>query len=249
MRVKSTSAPRQSLYGLSINTLDRASLFSLVDARMAEGLVTSINFLNAHCFNVAQKDKRYRAALENCTVLLNDGVGVDIAGKLAGVSFPENMNGTDLIPEFFSYARDHGLAVYCMGSTDEVIERAARIFERDYPDLTLAGYSNGFFDNSDEVVTRINASGADMLVLGMGVPLQEIWTDEHLAQLYSVRLCICGGAIFDFVSGNVMRAPPLVRRLKMEWLFRLAQEPRRLFSRYVLGSFVFLYNIIARRKT
>ncbi len=111
----------------------------------------------------------------------------------------------------------------------------------------MVGYSNGFIDNPTLVIDQINQSRADAVILGMGVPKQELWVAKHSANLTSAKIFVSGGAIFDFISGNVKRAPHFIRRIKMEWLFRLIQEPIRLFSRYVLGTFVFFYNVVVRR--
>jgi len=234
-------------YNLEVNVLDRTSLFRELARRVSlRDHPVSINFLNAHCFNIAQKNVNYRAALGRCTYLLNDGVGIDIAGRLVGIHFKENLNGTDLIPELLQFFAEKGLSVFFFGAKPEVIQEARREIAKTYPDLSIAGHCDGYDRDPTSVIDQINSSRADALILGLGVPTQELWVDRYGSQLTRAKICVSGGAIFDFVSGNVKRAPRLIRRLRLEWLFRLIQEPRRLFSRYILGSVLFFYHVLVR---
>jgi exopolysaccharide biosynthesis WecB/TagA/CpsF family protein len=177
---------------------------------------------------------------------LNDGAGVDLAGKLKGIRFEENMNGTDLIPELLQLFAEAGLSVYFFGAQPDVIQAAVAEIARLNPNLSIAGFSHGYVDNPESVVERINASGAGAVVLGLGVPSQELWVDRYGSRLTNVRVCVSGGAIFDFISGRFKRAPVFMRRLSLEWIFRLMQEPRRLFQRYIPGNVLFLYYVLVR---
>lgn len=246
MTTEDSSHSKVKFFNLHVNVLDTQAFFNALQYCLSKGQTVSINFLNAHCFNIAQKNGEYRNALEQSTFLLNDGVGVDIAGKLIGVHFKENLNGTDLIPQLLEYFAKNKLKVYCFGASRKVIEEATSQIEADYPDLSIVGYSDGFVDNPALVIKQINNSQADAVILGLGVPKQELWVANYGDQLKSARILVSGGAIFDFISGNILRAPNFIRRIKLEWLFRLIQEPVRLFSRYVLGPFVFFYYVIIR---
>ncbi len=246
MTTEEHSHSKVKFFNLHINVLDTPEFFSELQYYLSQGRRVSINFLNAHCFNIAQKSDEYKEALEDSTFLLNDGIGVNIAGKLVGVHFKENLNGTDLIPQMLEYFAKSKLSVFCFGASEEVIKMAVQNIEADYPGLSIAGFCDGYEDDADLVIDKINESQADAVILGMGVPRQELWVAHNGDRLTSVRIFVSGGAMFDFISGNVLRAPRFVRRIKLEWLFRLVQEPIRLFSRYVLGPFVFLYYSIVR---
>jgi len=240
MTTEDPSHSKVKFLNLHIDVLDTPGFFTTLQHYLSKGEIVSVNFLNAHCFNIAQK-------LEESTFLLNDGVGVDIAGKLIGVHFKENLNGTDLIPQMLEYFARSGMSVFCFGASKEVIEKAVQNIEASHPDLSVVGYCDGYEDDAERVINQINQSQADAVILGLGVPRQELWVANNGVRLRSARVLVSGGAIFDFISGNVMRAPLFIRHIKLEWLFRLAQEPVRLFSRYVLGTFVFLYYVIVRR--
>ena len=247
MTFRPSNRSKVEFFNLSIDVLDRQGLFSELRQHLSKGQKVTINFLNAHCFNIAQKNTEYKNALQRCTFLLNDGVGVNIAGKLIGVEFKENMNGTDLIPHLIDFFAKSSLTVFCLGAKKEVIERAVRKMEIDYSMLSIVGYRDGYVDDPAAVVAEINSSNADVVILGMGVPRQELWVDNYGSHLKSARVFVSGGAIFDFISGNVIRAPLFIRRIKLEWLFRLVQEPTRLFSRYVIGNLLFFYYVVTRR--
>ena len=235
-------------YNLMVNVIGRAELLGAVRQQAISAGQTTINFLNAHCFNIAQQNEPYKKALNSCTFLLNDGVGVDIAGKFAGVRFEENLNGTDLIPEILDVLASANQSVFLFGAKPDVIAKAAKSIASTHPNLTIAGFCDGYATDPQEVVDQIRSSSADAVILGLGVPLQELWVEQHADEVKCAKVFVCGGAIFDFISGNVRRAPEAIRRIKLEWLYRLIQEPKRLFSRYVLGSFQFLYYLVTRRR-
>lgn len=247
MTDRKESRSKVKFFNLSIDVLNSQGFFRELQQCLSKDHNVSINFLNAHCFNTAQKNDKYKNALERCTFLLNDGVGVNIAGKLIGVRFKENMNGTDLIPQMIRFFASNKMTLFCFGAKKEVIEKAVANIEADYPGLSVVGYSDGYVEDPATIVDQINLSQADAVILGLGVPRQELWVENHGARLNSVRVLVSGGAIFDFISGNVVRAPLFIRRIKLEWLFRLVQEPGRLFSRYVIGNFLFFYYVVTRR--
>lgn len=235
---------KRKYFNLELDVLDRQGVFRAVRETIRVSSQININFLNAHCFNVAQKNAEYASALKQSSLLLNDGIGVDIGAKVLGFRFPENLNGTDLIPELVGVFAEDGVPVFFLGARDEVISKAVETLTTRFPSLRVAGYSSGYFKDEKQLNARISESGACAVIVGMGVPLQELWVQRNKANLPGIRVFVAGGAIFDFLSGTVKRAPLWVQKLKLEWLFRLLQEPKRLFSRYVIGNFVFLLSIL-----
>lgn len=210
-------------------------------ARLLSARNCVANFMNAHCCNVRAKDRAYADALERSDVLLPDGVGVEIAAKLSGEKLEANLNGTDLLPVLLTKAARMGKSVFLFGGAPGTAERAAQALLDATPNLIIAGTRNGYEGavNEDATVAHINASGADIVLVALGVPKQELWIDRNAHRL-NAALMMGVGAAFDFYAGNVARAPKLVRKMRAEWIWRLAMEPRRLASRYLMGNATFL---------
>ena len=198
-------------------------------------------FMNAHCCNIRRKNKTYAHAVDAADVLLPDGVGVSMAGRMAGQELTANLNGTDLVPALMQRAADMGKSVYLFGGTPGTAEAAAENLQTAIPDLMIVGTRDGFMGALDPmaVIADINASGADIVIVAMGVPMQEMWIDRHASAL-DAPLCLGVGAALDFLAGNVKRAPNPVRKVKMEWVWRLAMEPKRMAKRYLYGNVAFL---------
>lgn len=223
----------------AIHALDRAVASGRWPVRLA--------FLNAHGANLASRDAAFRAALARCTVL-NDGIGVDIAaGVLTGRRFPENLNGTDFLPRYLEETR-HRYRLFLLGAKPGVAERAAAAFLARAPRHELAGARHGYFSPADigSIVAEIRASEADMLLVALGNPAQELFIARH-AEAAGVRLAAAVGGLFDFASGDMPRAPALLRRAGLEWTFRLAMEPKRMWRRYVVGNPEFLARVAVAR--
>ena len=197
----------------------------------------TLSIVNAHTLNLAFHDQNYRDVLNRSDVVLNDGLGLDLYGRLAGAPFAYNFNGTDLFPRLFREA-NVPIRVFLYGGAQGRADRAATVIESRYPNVRVVGARHGFIQES--AVEAINAANPDVLLVGLGNPRQELWIDERRDQLH-VGVAAGVGALIDFFSGAVPRAPELVRRVRMEWAYRLAREPRRLFRRYVLGNPVFLF--------
>lgn len=209
-----------------------------------------IYFLNAHCCNIARKNKEYKNAINSNTLVLNDGIGVKLALKVFGIKEKENMNGTDFIPEIINLAIDLNKKIYLLGGQKGVVDKVERKLIEKNPRVNIVGKHDGYFndDESQNIINEINEKKVDLLIVGMGVPLQEIWLNKNMHKFESVKIGVAGGAILDFLSGNVKRAPMIMRQLKLEWLYRLYLEPNRLWKRYLIGNFEFIYNVFKEKK-
>lgn len=198
-------------------------------------------FMNAHCCNVMNRDRRYATAVRCADVLLPDGIGVALAAKMTGQQLAENLNGTDLIPVLLAEAAKCGKSVYLFGGTPGTAEAAAQNLTAKFPNLRIVGTRDGFAGAEDDatVIADMNDRGADIVLVALGVPQQEIWLHRN-APMLNADLMMGVGAAFDFFAGNVQRAPKWVRSMKSEWVWRLAMEPRRLASRYLIGNGTFL---------
>ena len=207
-----------------------------------------VSFANAHCVNVAAADPEYMRILHETPFVFPDGIGVKIGARLAGVRLQANVNGTDLFPLLCQAMEREERAVYLLGARPGVVEKVRARLARDYPGLRLAGFHHGYFTPQEEpaLIDEIASSGADVLFVAMGVPVQEKWIARHRDRL-GVRVAIGVGALFDFYSRQMPRAPRWMRKYGLEWLYRLYREPRRMWNRYVVGNPVFLARAVGRK--
>jgi alpha-1,3-mannosyltransferase len=202
-----------------------------------------VGFCNAHTVNLAAHDEQLVDALRTFLVL-NDGVGVDLASRLLyGRPFPDNLVGTDFVPRLLD-ASQHELTIFLLGSAEGVANKAAAALQKRYPRHRIVGTHHGFFTDAegDRIVRAIASASPDLILIGMGQPRQELWAREKLAQLPAVTMCV--GAFLEFTAGTVRRAPLWMRSVGLEWLFRLALEPRRLGHRYVRGNLEFVARLL-----
>lgn len=207
-----------------------------------------VAYVNAHTLNLASKDPGFRDLLRSASLVLNDGAGLSVAGRLYGRPFPENLNGSDFNPEIARLAARHGWSLFLLGARPGVADRAAERLKAAIPGLEIAGTSDGFFARSDDrrVAEQVQESGADVVMVAMGNPSQEEWLAANLVTT-GARLGVGVGAFFDFTAGEVPRSPRWMNRLGIEWIYRLIQEPRRMWRRYILGNPAFLIRIVAER--
>lgn len=236
------------LFGLSIcnTTLPEASAALLKDA--GEGTRRQVFFVNAHCVNVAAQDRAYLDTLRAADLLYADGSGMRLAAKLAGLPLRDNVNGTDLFPLLCRDAAAAGVGIALLGARPGVAERCAENMRTRFPGLKVVWSHHGYLKDADVpgLIASLNNSGAGMLFAAMGVPTQELWIARH-ADALRPPVLLGVGALFDFYSGEVSRAPVLIRKLGLEWVYRFMLEPRRMFARYILGNPVFVLRALRRR--
>lgn len=242
------NASQRMILGLPVCDFGWADAFAFADevASLPIGQ-TVISFLNANNANLMMKDEDYRSVLERHLVL-PDGHGIDIASWLFhGKAFPANLNGTDFVPALMTYMTTPR-RVAMIGAHPKVLKRAAENFRKHAPWHDYIPVADGYFDitRSDEVMARVRELKPDILLVAMGSPKQEKWIDRHVGPGHA-RLVISVGALFDFMAEEVPRASTTVRRLRLEWLHRLALEPGRLWRRYLLGNPLFIYYILRHK--
>jgi exopolysaccharide biosynthesis WecB/TagA/CpsF family protein len=239
-------ASNREVLGLPVCDLNWAEAlnFASTVADMPVGQ-TMVAFLNAHNANIMMADPGLRGAL-NRHVVLPDGVGVDIASFATfGRMFPANLNGTDFVPALMTYMT-RPKRVGLLGARPEILQRARDNFEAHAPWHEFIAVHDGFFgeDEAADVTDAIERAKLDILLVAMGTPRQEKWVASHVRPEHA-RLVLSVGALFDFVAGEVPRAPLAMRQLRMEWLYRVMQEPRRLSGRYFVGGPVFLWHVLS----
>ena len=231
-----------SLFGLPISNIDQDQVIKWIDERICENKKAIVNFVNAHCCNMASRNTAYKRALLRSDLLLPDGSGIAIAMKFRNERLVQNLNGTDLLPLILRYLGENKLSVYLLGGKPNVATEAGETFKALAPGLQIAGCRHGFFsaEEHDEIVEEINASGAQVLLVGLGVPNQELWLERSRERL-TTTLSFGVGGLFDYYANRIPRAPRLMRKTGVEWIWRLMMEPKRMWRRYILGNPLFLW--------
>ncbi|HLO18928.1 MAG TPA: WecB/TagA/CpsF family glycosyltransferase [Sphingomicrobium sp.] len=228
---------------VNVETLDRTAATAAILEKAAAGTPMMVTFCNAHTVNLACRNAELRESLKDATIL-NDGVGLDIASRaLFGASFEDNLNGTDFVPHLLGQA-DEPLRVYFIGGAEGVAEAASQAVRGSFSSIEVAGLAHGYFDDeeSEKIIQEVRKSHANLVLVAMGQPRQEIWASRHFHRIAGPTICV--GALFDFLAGRVPRAPAWMRKYRIEWAYRLMNEPRRLARRYLVGNPMFLARII-----
>lgn len=204
--------------------------------------------VNTDCYNIASKDKTYRdILLDPSHKIYVDGVGILMGQKITESKISkERIATTDLFTSLLEDAENH--TFFLLGGTPGTAEKVIDNLAEKYTNAKFVGSHHGYFskDNSQVVIDQINILKPDILLIGFGCPIQEKWVVDNFDYINAINFITCGG-LFDYYSDNVRRAPKWVQKLGFEWLFRLFQEPSRLFKRYIYGNSKFLLTMLMKR--
>lgn len=242
---RETAPDTVEILGIRIDNVSMAEAIGWIQDRLDRDEQDVVSMINAHCANVSCLDPDYHDALLASGLTLADGVGVRLAGKLKRTPIRQNVNGTDMFPRLCAMLQDTGKSVYLLGGRPGIAKCVAQWIGKRYPRTPIAGYRDGYFSAAEEagVAAQIRASGAAILLVAMGVPQQELWIQRNLTDT-GVRVAMGVGGLFDFYSGRIPRAPAWMREVGLEWIYRLMQEPGRMWKRYLIGNWTFLLRFL-----
>jgi N-acetylglucosaminyldiphosphoundecaprenol N-acetyl-beta-D-mannosaminyltransferase len=241
-----TQFDRTTVAGCPVDIVDFEAAVAELCRRVDLRIRTHVVFVNAAKVVKYSRDERLRNIMDRASLLLADGVPVVWASKLGHKPLKKRVAGIDLMERMISVSTERGYKVFLLGATQKVILKTVDVLRNQFPALQIAGYRNGYFTPEDEpgIIAEINASGADLLLLGMGTPQKEFWADRNLSKL-EVAICQGVGGSFDVVAGVTTRAPSWMQTCGLEWLYRFLKEPGRMWRRYLYTNVVFLY-LLAR---
>ena len=240
-----TSHDRRSRFlGVPLDLLDMAGTVASVEGHIERAEPGAHLGVNAANLVHARDDVTYLADLSSADIITADGQSVVWGARLFGLAVPERVTGIDLMEALLEAARRHTWSVYLVGARAEVVDLlASRLAARV---IRIAGHRDGYFPMADasEVAAAVRESGAELLFVGMPTPQKERFIVQH-ARPGGVPFSIGVGGSFDVLAGGIRRAPRLMQRIGLEWLFRLVQEPRRLFGRYAVTNTRFILLMLA----
>jgi len=241
-------APRVNILGVRIDNLAMQPAIDRVIEMLEGRRAKHACFVNPHYINESLRVPQYKKALEEAALVLADGFGTRLAGKILERPIRQNLCGTDLFPRLCDALSGTGKSLYLLGAAPGAAELVAEWIKQHYPEVVIKGWHHGYFspEEEPEVLRHIASSGADLLIVAMGVPTQELWIHRNLDRL-NVKVAMGFGGLFDYYAGRIPRAPQWMREIGMEWVYRLMQEPRRMWRRYLIGNGLFLTRVIHER--
>ena len=231
-----------------IDALTMEETISEVEKIIARGVPTQHVVINANKVNLMNEDPELKRIVNECPLINADGISILWAAKVLGLPIKERVTGIDLFLNLVKVASEKGYKIYLFGAKEEVVRKVKKVFEEEYPTLQIVGYRNGYFTEEDEpeIVKNMAESGADMMFVAFSSPKKEYWINKYIDQL-NIPFVMGVGGSFDVVAGVTERAPKWVQIRGFEWLYRLVQEPRRMWRRYVIGNAQFIgYTVKAK---
>lgn len=240
------------LLGVKITPITLQQLLVFIEETVLRRRRAIVAYANVRAMNLAYDLPWFRAFLNQSDIVFCDGFGVKWAAPLARQCIPERFTPPDWLARLAQMAAQRSLSLFLLGARPGVTRKAARRLTDAVPTLNVVGTKHGYFDKTcgsaenDAVIKQINAVKPDILIVGFGMPLQERWLMENWDRI-DAHVALTGGAVFDYVSGEIRRAPRWMTDHGLEWLGRLIIEPRRLWRRYLIGNPLFFFRVLRQR--
>lgn len=218
------------------------SFYELLDKNLKDNKKTFVVTANPETFMISEKNIEVKdMLLDKNTIMVPDGIGVLKAGKKIGYNIEERITGIDIANKLLELGNRENKTIYLFGSKEEVIINMQKVLESDYPNLILVGSSNGYVSDKDKVFDEIVKLEPDIVLVALGIPLQEMLIYKHLDR-FKKGIFVGVGGSFDVMSGLKKRAPSIFIKLNLEWLYRIMKEPKRL-KRFYDSNIKFLFSV------
>ena len=242
--------PRVTVARVGVDVIDRETLHASIRNFVDGGAHAVLAYANIHAVNIAWTDTVFAGFLKRAAIVYCDGEGVRLGARLLGTRLPPRVVLTYWIWDLCELCERQGYSMFFLGSTEETVDLAITEIRRRHPALQIAGHHHGYFAKhgaeNEQVLEMIRASGPDLLFVGFGMPAQEHWIAENAGRI-AARVVLPCGSMIDYVAGKKRAAPAWMANHGMEWLFRLLQEPARLWRRYLVGNMVFFWRVLRQR--
>ncbi len=201
--------------------------------------------LNAAKITLMEKDKKLAKIVNSSDLISADGISIVWASKLLGNKIKERVAGIDLFGRLLEIACQKRYRIYLLGADESTIKESVKKIKEEYNGLIITGSRNGFFEEEDEIdiVNEINQSNNHILFVGISTPKKEYFLNKYINKL-NVPFCMGVGGSFDITAGKYKRAPEWMQRNGLEWTYRLFQEPRRMWKRYSIDNYKFIYIVL-----
>lgn len=237
------------LFNTKVHNLSMQETLSCIDMAIRDDNQILYADLNASKIVDMQSDERLLQSVNEADIINADGQAVVWASKILKTPIKERVTGVDLMGELIALAAQKKYKVYLFGAKEEVVSKLVKEYEDLYGKDLIVGYRNGYFAKEEEtqIVEDIVSSGAQILFVAISSPIKEIFLHEHKKALEKVNFIMGVGGSFDVYAGVVKRAPKWMQSIGLEWFFRLLQEPKRMWKRYLVGNTKFIYLVIKEK--
>ncbi len=235
------------MFGIEMHAWSMEESVEIIRSRLSQQIFTQHVVVNVAKIVHMQDDSVLAESVISSDVVNIDGAGVVLGGRFLGLDIPERVTGVDLFYALLAMAEKQQYSVYLLGAEDTVIKKTVERIEAQYPELKLAGFHHGYFwDDEQKLVNEIAESKADMLFVAITSPKKERFINRWNEQL-GIHFVMGVGGTFDVVAGKVNRAPPWMQKYGMEWLYRVIQEPGRMWKRYLTTNTRFAWMLLREK--
>lgn len=240
---------RISICNIPVDALTMKETIQLIDKAISEMRPIHHVVINAAKVVHAQKDTALKESIVSCDIINADGQAIVWAARFLNMPLPERVAGIDLMENLVKLAAEKKYRIFFLGAKEEIVQEVVKVYTKKYGKEIIAGYRNGYFtkDEEDIVARKIADSNANILFVAMSSPKKEIFLNTYKEIIQTPFIMGVGGS-FDVVSGLVKRAPLWLQKIGLEWLYRVIQEPRRMWKRYLFGNSRFIYLILKEKR-
>ena len=240
---------RISICNIPVDSLTMQETIGLIDKAIVEHKPIHHVVINAAKVVNAQKDAELKESIVSCDIINADGQAIVWASRFLNRGLPERVAGIDIMANLVKLASQKRYRIFFLGAREEVVKKVVEVYTNMYGEYIIAGYRNGYFkkEEEQEVARQIADSGANILFVAMSSPKKEIFLNTYKDVIKTPFIMGVGGS-FDVVSGLVKRAPMWMQKTGLEWFYRVIQEPRRMWKRYLFGNSEFIY-LVLKEKT
>lgn len=229
------------LFGCDVANLTMEESLNEIEKIIDNKIPTQHVVINASKVVLMNKDEKIRNIIKKCTMINADGQSIVWASKFLKKTLPERVAGIDLMENLIKLSAEKGYSIYFFGATEEVVTKVVEIYRNKYINLKIAGYRNGYFEDSDmpNIINDMKNSKADIMFVAFSSPKKEYWLADYMKDV-EIPFCMGVGGSFDVIAGKTKRAPVFMQKLGLEWFYRFLQEPRRMWKRYLIGNLTFI---------
>lgn len=240
--------PRIEILNTTIDVLNIQETIDLVEEYVISKEPLHLMGVNADKINEVNSNERMKQIVNSCGVINADGASVIMASKFLNKPLPERVAGVDLMQDLVALSAKKGYSIYLLGAKQEVVEKTSEVLKERHPDLKVAGIHDGYFKEDDwaSISEELKILKPNFVFVGITSPLKE-YLIEYLQEQGINSVFMGVGGSFDVISGNIPRAPLWMQKMNLEWLFRVLQEPKRLFKRYFVGNTQFIVAVLREK--